>query len=170
MPRVFMKVEGMTLVLGRLEGSWLLGHPWRDAMTKVLKVLRGEVEKNVPRATGRLAGSIEDRLSPKPVPMWGIVTARAESSNGVRYPFVLQAGHREHTRTSPARRKGRNLKQARAAGLHTKGMVGGEILLHYRNTTRSTRGWITKGLRQARAEMTSILETAAREIERRWIG
>jgi hypothetical protein len=160
MPKIKMQVEGLKFVLDKLDSPHLIGGPWKRAMQQALRVMRGEVDKNVPRATGRLAGSITDKLSPQPVPMWGLITANAESAKGVRYPFVLQAGHRPSVRAAGPRVKGgRTLKAARAAG---------EIILHYKGTKRSTRGWITKGLRKARAEMVGILETAAREIEKRW--
>jgi hypothetical protein len=168
MPKIIMRVEGLKFVLDKLDYPHLIGPSWSRAMTKALAILRGEVNKNAPMAKGTLKASLTDKIDPRPVPMWGLITANAESAGGVRYPFVLQAGHREHRRTSPLRRAGRNLKQAKAAGLHTTGMVGGEIILRYHGTRRSTRGWITKGLRVARQEMTGLLEQAAREIERRW--
>jgi hypothetical protein len=160
MPRLRLKIEGVSTLVAKMDGKQYLAQPWRDAMGKIVKIVRGGAEQNAPRATGRLASSITDRLAPQPMPMWGVVSAGAVAANGTRYPFVLQAGHRGAAKaTGPRRRGARTLKAARAAG---------GIIMHYRGTGRSTKGWFTKGLGRARQEMAGILRAASQEIERRW--
>ncbi len=158
MSKVSLKIEGLDkLIWTKLVGDTLYAEPMRHVVETITEVVAGKAEERAPKRTYRLAGSIQTEIDSRPLPTWGKVTATASSSS-VRYPFVLEAGRRAPSGLGRAATKRRKPLQDTSR----------YILLHYRGTRRSTRGWFSGSMRGMKQRARQLLDWAAREVERSW--
>ena len=136
--RATARIDGIRPLLRQLRTEDpVFSEPWTEGLTEATKYAHRVVNSRAPYLTGNLQARITDKIQAKPVPTWGRVTANA-SSHGVRYGFVLNAGHRK------------------------------QVTLHYHGTSRPTKGWFTSVLHDLQARINQILSRAAAETEKRW--
>ncbi len=128
----------------------------------------GRARERAPRKAGRLAAGITGRLQASPVPRYGTVTNNAER-NGVRYPFILNAGHfTRRIKTHFWKISARTGKRYKAT--KTINVQGPEF--HFRSTGRKgwrTHYWFFGALYDKRNQINKLLTRAAREIELGWL-
>jgi hypothetical protein len=85
-------------------------------------------------------------MDARPVPRWAEISTDLAGQDGVRFPFVLEAG-----RISKGKRAG--------------------TVLHHRRGPRAgkpTRKWLTGTISSIRRWVTRRMDEAAKEIERNW--
>lgn len=142
MPRVEVKIDGLRSLLGKFRGEPVYARAWRRALHRVSLAVKLEARQRAPKLSGRTAKGVYYRMDRHPVPLYSVVSDRARRK-GVRYPFVLEAGHRRSKR-------------------------GRDVPLHYRGTGRSTRGWFSSLQNEVQGWVNRELREAVRLIEERW--
>lgn len=156
MSKVTLKLEGLSKIITNLNGNVLYASPMRHVMESIVEIVASKAETRAPKRTYRLAGSVQSQVDSRPLPSWGKITAEATSSQGFRYPFALEAGHR-----SP---RGQGTVKMKRRGPMQSGMIP----LRYRGTKRSTRKWFSGSMRGMKKRAGQLLNWAAREVERNW--
>ena len=151
-----VKVEGLNRLLKKLRyADPIYAEPWRAMMAGLAERGHELAVQRAPRLTGHTAGSVTHTMHQWKVPLWVKISNDATSERGVRYPFVLNAGHR--------RPSGRGLTKNRRSPT-----TEATIKLHYRGTGKSTRRWFSGVLTILRRELKSKLADTARAVEAQW--
>jgi hypothetical protein len=140
------RVEGLRELLVKLGEDAVLGEPWRKALQDSMEYGHRRAAERAPTESGALAASLTDRMDARAVPRWAQISTDLAGQDGVRFPFVLEAG-----RITSGKRAG--------------------TVLHYRRGPRAgkpTRKWLTGTISSIRRWVTRRMDEAAKEIERNW--
>lgn len=95
--KIVVTVQNLDNILRRMNHDYLLGAPWRKAMTHATLAALSAAQERSPVDTGRLRSSITNRIDASSVPLWG------EVGTNVFYGETLEFGARYHYRAGPRR-------------------------------------------------------------------
>lgn len=139
-----LELIGADELLRKLDES-LYSDAWGAAFSATVKWIYARAQKRAPVGqTGALKSNLRMVVEKSShVPSWAYVSTNASSPKGVRYPFVLEAGHR-------------------------RGKGGRDIQLHKRGKKTSTRKWLRGSLGGAKRQAMTYMLTAIKAIEERW--
>jgi hypothetical protein len=141
LPDVEVEIYGLPELRRKLKNDRLMGGPVKTFFKAAVALVKPRARQNAPVGdTGRLQKSITSRISGSAIPKMAKITTNAMNpKNSVRYPWVLQVGHRK------------------------------QVILHYRSSGAPTKNWFESALTATAGRIYGPLMNALRgDIEALW--